>query len=100
MFALATFLVAPRGSDEGTGAGGAAGLPRESPIRGAVRPLDLPPELREIASSTVRVGLAEGGRPDETVPPVVASFMEATGLYADEARYRARLRRLGLLADA
>jgi hypothetical protein len=55
-----------------------------------VRPLDLPPGLREIASSTVRAAVAEGDQPDETVPPIVAAFMEETGLYSDEARYQAR----------
>jgi nicotinic acid mononucleotide adenylyltransferase len=96
LFALASFLVAPRGGDEGPALGALLDRPENRRFAGAVRPLDLPPELREIASSTVRAGVADGGaRPDETVPPIVAAFMAATGVYADEPRYRARCNVIG-----
>jgi nicotinamide-nucleotide adenylyltransferase len=90
LFALASFLVAPRGSDEGPALAALLDQPQNRRFAAAVRPLDLPAELREVASSNVRGELAAGGQPDETVPSVVAAFMAATGLYADEARYRAR----------
>jgi nicotinic acid mononucleotide adenylyltransferase len=93
LFALATFLVAPRGADEGSALAALLAQPQNQRFAHAVRPLDLPPQLREIASSTVRNNLATSGqleRMGESVPPVVAQFIEATGLYADEARYRAR----------
>jgi nicotinic acid mononucleotide adenylyltransferase len=99
LFSLASFLVAPRGQDEGPALAALLERTENRRFAGAVRPLDLPAELREIASSTIRADLAEGGRPDETVPPVVGRFMAETGLYSDEARYHARLRRLGLIAD-
>ena len=99
LFALASFLVAPRGSDDASALAALLEQPQNCRFAGAVRPLDLPTELREVASSTIRGDLAGGGRADQTVPPIVAAFMEATGLYSDQARYRARLRRLGLLTD-
>jgi nicotinic acid mononucleotide adenylyltransferase len=99
LFALAAFLVAPRGNDEGPALAALLDRPENRRFAGAVRPLDLPPGLREVASSTVRDGVAGGAQADRTVPPIVAAFMAATGVYADEPRYRARLRRLGLLAD-
>jgi nicotinic acid mononucleotide adenylyltransferase len=90
LFALATFLVAPRAGDDASALSSLLAQPENRCFGGAVRALDLPTELREVASSTIRSGLAEGGPPDDTVPPVVADFMAATGLYADEERYRQR----------
>lgn len=90
LFALATFLVAPRGNDDASGLAHLLDRPENRRFAAAVRPLDLPPALREVASSTIRTGLAGGARPDESVPPAVARFVDATGLYVDEARYRAR----------
>jgi nicotinic acid mononucleotide adenylyltransferase len=90
LFGLASFLVAPRGSDEADSLAALLARPENRRYAGAVRPLDLPPELREVASSSVREGLAGGAAPDETVPPVVSDFIAATGVYADEARYARR----------
>jgi nicotinamide-nucleotide adenylyltransferase len=90
LFALATFLVAPRGDDDETALTALLARPKNRRFTGAVRPLDLPPELREVASSTVRLGLAEGAPPDQTVAPEVTAFVEETGLYVDEDRYRRR----------
>jgi nicotinic acid mononucleotide adenylyltransferase len=97
LFALATFLVAPRGDDEAPALTLLLDRPENRRFAGAVRPLDLPPSLREVASSAVRSGLADGGQPDQTVPPAVTAFVEATGLYVDEERYR---RRLALVDEA
>jgi nicotinic acid mononucleotide adenylyltransferase len=100
LFALATFLVAPRGSDDASALAMLLARPENRRFAEAVWPLDLPAELREIASSNVRSGVADGGRPDDSVPPIVARFIAETGVYSDEERYQARLRRLGLLTDA
>jgi nicotinamide-nucleotide adenylyltransferase len=90
LFALATFLVAPRGADEAPALTALLGRPENRRFAGAVRPLDLPPELREVASSTVRLDLANGVPLDQVVPPEVTAFVEATGLYVDEERYGRR----------
>ena len=97
LFALATFLVAPRGADEAPALAALLDRPENRCFAGAVQPLDLPPSLREVASSNVRVGLADGAPPDQTVSPEVTAFVEATGLYVDEGRYR---RRLATIDDA
>ena len=90
LFALATFLVAPRGQDEAPALASLLAQPENRRFADAVRPLDLPPGLREVASSTVRTGLADGEQPDQTVPSEVTAFVEATGLYVDEERYGRR----------
>jgi len=90
LFGLATFLVAPRGEDGHESLTALLARPENRRFADAVQALDLPAELREVASSTVRADLAEGARPDETVPPVVAAFIAETGLYADEERYARR----------
>lgn len=90
LFALATFLVAPRGDDEAPALTALLDRPENRRFAGAVRSLDLPPSLRDVASSSIRSDLADGGQPDQTVPPEVTAFVEATGLYADEAQYGRR----------
>ena len=90
LFALATFLVAPRGVDEAPALAALLARPENRRFAGAVRPLDLPPSLREVASSAVRLRLADGVQPDRAVPPEVTAFVEATGLYVDEERYGRR----------
>jgi nicotinic acid mononucleotide adenylyltransferase len=90
LFALATFLVAPRGEDEAPALTALLARPENRRFADAVRPLDLPPALRAVASSSVRADLAGGGQTDETVPPEVTAFVEATGLYVDAARYARR----------
>lgn len=90
LFALATFLVAPRGADDETALTALLARPENRRFADAVRPLDLPPEVREVASSAVRLGLACRSQPDQTVPPEVTAFMQDTGLYVDEGRYRRR----------
>jgi nicotinamide-nucleotide adenylyltransferase len=97
LFTLVTFLVAPRGDDDAADLANLLGRPENRRFAGAIRPLDLPPEVREVASSHVRVGLAGGGQPDQTVPPEVSAFIEETGLYVDDARYA---RRRALIAEA
>jgi nicotinic acid mononucleotide adenylyltransferase len=90
LFALATFLVAPRGDDEAPALAALLDRPENRRFAGAVRPLDLPPALREVASSSIRAGLAEGEQTDQSVPPEVTAFIEATGPYVDEERYARR----------
>ena len=97
LFGLATFLVAPRGDDEAPALIALLDRPENQRFAGSVRPLDLPPELREVASSSVRADLADDGQTDRAVPQEVTAFVQATGLYADEQRYR---RRLAILDDA
>jgi nicotinamide-nucleotide adenylyltransferase len=97
LFVLVTFLVAPRGDDDEADLAELLGRPENRRFAGAIRPLNLPPELRAVASSHVRVGLAAGGETDETVPPGVAAFIEETGLYVDAGRYA---RRRTLIAEA
>ena len=90
LFGLASFLVAPRGDDEAPALARLLDQPENRRFAGAVRPLDLPPGLRDVASSTVRGSLADGGQPERTVPPEVTAFIDRTGLYADEERYQRR----------
>jgi nicotinamide-nucleotide adenylyltransferase len=97
LFELATFQVAPRGDDDTSALAALLARPENRRFADAVRPLDLPPELRDVASSTIRRGLEAGDGPDQTVSTVVATFLAETGVYADEARYR---QRAALIADA
>ena len=93
LFALSTFMVAPRGDGEGPALAALLDQPENRRFAHAVRPLDLPPGLREVASSNIRTDLADGDPSTplhESVPPAVARFIAATGVYADEARYRQR----------
>ena len=94
LFQLATFMVAPRGDDEGPALARLLDAPENRRFADAVQPLDLPPTLRDVASSTIRSNLADGltadDRLDESVHPLVAQFIAETGVYADEARYRQR----------
>jgi nicotinamide-nucleotide adenylyltransferase len=90
LFTLVTFLVAPRGNDDAADLAELLGRSENRRFTGAIRPLDLPPDLREVASSHVRIGLTEGRQSDQTVPPEVMAFIEETGLYVDDARYARR----------
>jgi nicotinic acid mononucleotide adenylyltransferase len=99
LFALATFLVAPRGTDDADALAALLARPENQRFAGAVEPLDLPVGLREVASSAVRQAVEGGGAPDQTVPPVVQAFIDATGVYAGDARYQERLAWLAALHD-
>jgi hypothetical protein len=99
LFALATFLVAPRGTDDAPALAALLDQPANRRFAGAVRPLSLPSHLRGVASSSIRGALAKaaGATADEAVPaiheampPPVAQFVAATGVYTDEVRYRRR----------
>ncbi|MCC7367561.1 MAG: hypothetical protein IT306_04010 [Chloroflexi bacterium] len=97
LFELSTFMVAPRGDGEGPALAALLDQPENRRFAHAVQPLDLPPALRDVASSSVRTDLADGSLPSgmhERVPPVVARFIAATGVYADEDRYRQRAARI------
>lgn len=91
LFALATFLVAPRGTDDADALAGLLAQSENRRFAGAVEPLDLPSGLRGVASSAVRQSVGTGGVPDETVPPLVRAFVDATGVYAEDGRYQHRL---------
>ena len=97
LFGLATFLVAPRGQDEDDSLAALLRQPENRRFSDAVRPLELPTELREVASSHIRSELALSGQMDATVPSVVAQFVAATGAYLNEERYA---RRRAVIDDA
>lgn len=90
LFARTAFLVAPRGAGDAAALAALLARPENRRFAGAVEPLALPPDLRDVASSTIRLDLARGAQPDALVPPLVSAFVAATGLYADEDRYRQR----------
>ena len=96
LFALATFLVAPRGTDDAEALAALLDKPENRRFAGAVEPLDLPSDLRDVASSAVRSGIGYGQAPDPTIPPLVQAFVAATGVYTTDGRYQ---RRLEMLAD-
>ncbi len=99
LFALATFLVAPRGSDDATALAALLEKAENRRFAGAVEPLDLPPGLRDVASSAVRSGIGNGQAPDQTIPPLVQAFVATTGVYMDDGRYQRRLDVLSTLAN-
>ena len=96
LFGLARFLVAPRGPDGPAELATLLDRPENRRFAPAVRPLDLPATLREVASSRVRASAA--GERTEHLPPEAEVFIEETGAYDREApgeigggRYRQRL---------
>lgn len=94
LFGLARFLVGPRGSEGPAELARLLGRPENARVARAVRPLDLPAGLRNVASSRVRA--ADGGAPDDHLPLEARVFAVETGAYdrpADDARpHRYRLR--------
>lgn len=107
LFVLARFLVAPRGAE---GEGELAALlarPENARFAAAIRPLALPPALRDVASSRVRASIPSGDLPSDELPPAVRIFVEETGAYdlpdvtaGDIGRYRRRLDVLDALTEA
>jgi nicotinamide-nucleotide adenylyltransferase len=98
LFSLATFLVAPRGSAGESDLAALLARPENARFAAAVRPLALPPSLREVASSRVRASVPAGHLPAEDLPPAVRVFVEETGAYDESdagldkpGRYRRRL---------
>ena len=122
LFGLARFLVAPR-AEAGPGELDAlVARPENRRFAPAVRPLDLPPALRDVASSAVRAraagarhvgidrALAATPRPggeaddrpselDDQLPPECRLFVAETGAYAPEASAGTYRRRLALLDE-
>jgi len=99
LFGLASFLVAPRGTDEAPALATLLDQPENRQFASAVRPLSLPTHLRAVASSSIRGDLADGTPEPDThaqMPPPVAQFVAATGVYIDDACYR---RRCDLIAE-
>jgi nicotinic acid mononucleotide adenylyltransferase len=99
LFALATFLVAPRGTDDADALTALLAKAENRRFAGAVEPLDLPAGLRDVASSTVRTGIGNGQAPDQTIPPLVQRFIAVTGVYGADGRYERRLELLAGLDD-
>ena len=96
LFELATFLVAPRGSEGADRLVELLERPENRPYARAIRPLDLPPSVRDFASSRVRDAAAEGRLPADQLPPEAKIFVEETGAYSrpdpgTPDRYRVRL---------
>jgi nicotinic acid mononucleotide adenylyltransferase len=100
LFALGTFLVAPRGTDDAEDLAALLSAPDNRRFAGGVEPLDLPPELRDVASTAVRTTIGDGQTRDPATPPLVQAFIAATGVYAPDERYRRRLEALSALASA
>ncbi len=105
LFALARFLVAPRGTADAGDLAALLNEPRNRPFASAVQPLPLAPEYRALSSSRLRAA-AHRGDPHLDVPAVVDQFIHETGAYAaplrDAAgaaidRYAWRERLLGLV---
>jgi len=101
LFALATFLVAPRGGDEAPALSALLARPENRRFSAAVRPLPLASHLRDIASSSIRDVLSEGDAEvaaptaiHEALPTSIARFVAATGVYADGERYSRRCARI------
>ena len=98
LFGLAGFLVAPRGSDGPAELEALLARPENRRFAGAVRPLDLPPELRLVASSLVREAMVNGAILDHHLPLEARAFVRESGAYdpappagAGVDRYRVRL---------
>lgn len=108
LFALATFLVAPRGTHGQEHLEELMSLPRNRPFAGAVSPLAVEPGVGAISSSEVREA-ARLGRPwEHLVPPETAAFMRACEPYTSVTsaaegdaldRYALRLALLGAVAE-
>lgn len=107
LFALATFLVAPRGSDGVDELGAVLGRPENRRFARAVGPLALPPRLHEVASSRVRRDVASGAPPLDELPSESRVFVEECRPFDGSAtmetgadRYSLRLALLGQLEAA
>ena len=98
LFGQASFLVAPRGDAGPAELTALLGRPENRPFVGGVRPLELPPTLRDVASRRIREAVSAGAPAADQLPPAARLFVEETGAYddrlADEPgldRYRLRL---------
>jgi len=92
LFGLAHFLVAPRWSDGPEALMALLARPENRPFAAAIRPLELPSALRDVASSQARAAAASGATPNHELPPESQAFVEETGAYEDPpGRYSARL---------
>jgi nicotinic acid mononucleotide adenylyltransferase len=104
LFGLATFLVAPRGSEGEAELAALLARPENARFAAAIRRLELPPWLRDVASSRVRASVPRGDLPSEDLPSAVRVFVEETGAYDEPGatvgeigRYRRRLEVLDAL---
>ena len=121
LFRLARFLVAPRADAGPEELDALLSRPENRPFASAVRSLDFPPSLRDVASSTVRARISESaelgtqrtdpatrraddGRADrqpgiEDLPPECRVFVTETGVYAPDEATAPYRRRLALLDE-
>jgi nicotinic acid mononucleotide adenylyltransferase len=120
LFALAGFLVAPRADAGPVELEDLLGRPENRRFAAAVRPLSLPPALRDVASSTVRAQVSGEVEPggeratpvtkpvdpkagrrratsDEQLPTECRVFVTETSAYAPEPLASSYRRRLALL---
>jgi nicotinic acid mononucleotide adenylyltransferase len=94
LFGLAELAVAPRaeaGPEELTEL---LARPENRRFAAWVRPLDVPAQVADVASSTIRRALAEGRALPEGLTPESTAFIQATGCYGSEERYARRAARI------
>ena len=98
LFGLATFLVAPRGSDDADALAALLTRPDNHRFAGAVEPLDLPPHLREVASSQVRQAAGGGATRIGRYRPLSGRSWTRPASTPTTGRYQRRLAVLAGLA--
>ena len=104
LFGLARFLVAPRADAGPSELAALLARPENRRFALAVRPLDLPPALRDVASSAVRARAADSGAmgagaTDDLLHPVCRAFVDEMAAYAPEPAAATYRRRLALLDE-
>jgi nicotinamide-nucleotide adenylyltransferase len=98
LFALSGILVAPRGDAGSTDLEALLSRPENREFAPSIRPIELVPTLRDVASSRIRRSLGQGQSVVEDLAPDVRLFVHETGAYDRVPdRYRARLAALDRL---
>jgi hypothetical protein len=88
LFALASFLVAPRAEHEAADVATLLRQPENQPFQAGVRVLALPMEYREVASSQIRAAFADAPADvaaaslADLLPPEALAFALETGCYS------------------
>jgi nicotinamide-nucleotide adenylyltransferase len=92
LFGLASILVAPRGDAGSADLEELLARPENREFTLSIRPINLPPDLRDVASSDIRRSVGQGRSAVEDLAPDVWTFVHETGAYdLIPDRYRARL---------